>query len=375
MQPFVVNWAKVNLDILAPLRWPGHPFLFAGFGLTALPPARVLAKTLFRGQHARALFAGLAGHAILPLDSTVRAAFGLMLGHRRTCGRLAVARAAGPSIMRCACGVSARRWAASSCTDAARHRWPNCRPSAPISSTSPPRHLRRIWPKPSHAVLPEAGSFRYGPAVFKLDLGADGAIPWRAAAASAATVHLGGTLDEHRRGRERRLAGRASRAPFVLWRSTACSTRPARRLGKHTVWAYCHVPNGSTVGYDRARSSARSSALPRLPRPILAQRPMTPADLERYNANYIGGDINGGVRTCGSCSRAQPRAWFPIQPRRRVSICAPRPRRRGGGVMACAAITRRRRPCATLTSILDASWIFDPLLRFSFANDQWGCRI
>jgi phytoene dehydrogenase-like protein len=169
-------------------------------------------------------------------------------------------------------------------------------PSRAVLCDITPRQLLRIagdrLPPRYQARL---GRFRYGPAAFKLDYALDGPIPWQAAAcARAATVHLGGTLAEIATSERAMARGRPAARPFVLLTQSSLFDPSRAPAGQHTAWAYCHVPNGSTVDMTAAIEAQIERFAPGFSARVLARTVTTPAALERYNANYIGGDINGG---------------------------------------------------------------------------------
>jgi phytoene dehydrogenase-like protein len=139
--------------------------------------------------------------------------------------------------------------------------------------------------------------YRYGPGVFKLDLALDGPIPWRAAdCLRAGTVHVGGTLDEIAAAERAVWQGKAPERPFVLLAQQSLFDPSRAPAGKQTVWAYCHVPNGYTGDMTEAIEAQIERFAPGFRQRILARHAMSAADMERYDANYIGGDINGGVQ-------------------------------------------------------------------------------
>jgi phytoene dehydrogenase-like protein len=139
--------------------------------------------------------------------------------------------------------------------------------------------------------------FRYGPGVFKLDLALDGPVPWRAAeCARAGTVHLGGTLDEIAASEAQVSTGRVPDRPYVLLAQQSLFDTSRAPAGKHTVWAYCHVPNGATVDMAERIEAQIERFAPGFRELVIARHALGPAALERYNPNYVGGDINGGIQ-------------------------------------------------------------------------------
>jgi phytoene dehydrogenase-like protein len=290
MQPFVEAWPWLRFDVLAPLRLPHNPLLMAQFGLHAIRPATVLANSLFRGTRARALFAGLAAHSIMPLDAPASSSVGLVMG------------ITGHSV-----GWPMPRGGSQRLADALagcfRAEGGEIRTASPVTILPDadlvmcditPRQLLKIagdrFPEDFRRRLQR---FQYGPGVFKVDWALDGPIPWRAPeCARAGTVHLGGTLEEialwekHHTGR-----------PFVLLAQQSLFDPTRAPAGKHTGWAYCHVPNGSTVDMTEAIEQQVERFAPGFRARILARFTAGPADLERRNANLVGGDVAGGAIT------------------------------------------------------------------------------
>lgn len=292
------RYADLFEDTLAPLPIPPrHPFLLASFGLSALLPAAVLAKLRFRGERARALFAGLACHAIMPLDLPATAAFGLMLGitahavgwvfPRGGAQRIADALAAhlrslGGEI------VTGQMVRSLDELPPARATFLDITPRQLLQVAGdrlPPRYRRQME------------GYRYGSGVFKMDFALSAPIPWaNPDVAQTATVHLGGTLDELAAGERAIWQGEHPERPFVLLAQHSLFDPTRAPDGKHTVWAYCHVPNGSTVDMSERIIGQIERFAPGFRDVILAQASVNTADMERYNPNYVGGDINGGVQ-------------------------------------------------------------------------------
>jgi phytoene dehydrogenase-like protein len=293
--PPVRSWPVLEPELLGPLvHLPRHPVALARFGLSGLQPAASFACRRFRDEPARALFAGLAAHSILPLESVASASFGLVLG---TTGH-----AVGWPLPR---GGSQR--IADALASYLRSLGGEIQTGAPVESLAElsaptvlcdvtPRQLvrlagERLPPRYQRALE----RFRYGPGVFKLDWALSGPIPWAApVCAEAGTVHLGGTLDEIAASERAPARGETSERPFVLLVQPTLFDPSRAPEGKHTAWAYCHVPNGSSV--DRTETIERQVErfAPGFQERILARCVAGPADLERRNANLVGGDIGGG---------------------------------------------------------------------------------
>jgi phytoene dehydrogenase-like protein len=291
----------------------------ARFGLHAIRSARALSYGLFRGDRARALFAGLAAHSIMPLENPASSAIGLALG--------AAAHAVGWPIphggaQRIADALAGYFRSMGGEIEAATRI--DSLPDAPLADAQ--LVLCDISPRQFVAIagdrLPESyrgalSRYRYGPGVFKMDFALDAPIPWRAREClRAATVHVGGTFDEIAAW-EANFVGR----PFVLLAQPSLFDSARAPAGKHTVWAYCHVPNGSTADMSGAIESQIERFAPGFRERILARHAMTPAELERDNANLIGGDIAGGANELRQMFlRPTPRLYNT--PLRGVFLCS-----------------------------------------------------
>jgi phytoene dehydrogenase-like protein len=296
--PLVRDVEPLLDEILAPFSLPAHPVAMARFGARAAPPATILARLSFRGAKARGLFAGLAAHSILPLGRPPSAAFGLvlgLLGHavgwpfpRGGSQRLSDALA---SYLRSLGGEIETGRTVESLAELGETRpiLLDVTPRGLLSLAGdrlPARYRRRLE------------RYRYGPGVFKLDWALDRPIPWRAEeCARAATVHLGATLEEIAASETAPWHDRVAERPYVLLAQQSLFDSSRAPAGQHTAWAYCHVPNGSSVAMTERIEQQIERFAPGFRDRILARSELSPADLERRNANYVGGDINGGAAT------------------------------------------------------------------------------
>jgi phytoene dehydrogenase-like protein len=293
--PFVSAWTELADDVLAPpIRLPSHPFLMARFGVQALRPAASVARGL-RGAPARALFAGSAAHSFLALEARGTAAFGIML-----------------SVAGHAVGWPVARGGSQRLADALVAHFRSL--GGEVQTGAPVEHLDElgaarvvILDLGPHQVARLGGDrlpaayrrtlerYRYGAAAFKLDWALDGPVPWTAPGClRAATVHLGGTLEEIAASEAAHERGEVHDRPFVLFVQPTLFDPTRAPEGRHTAWAYCHVPNGSTLDVtDRIERQVERFA-PGFRERILARSVLAPADLERRNANLVGGEINGG---------------------------------------------------------------------------------
>lgn len=302
MGPVARAWPQLRHDALAPLGIPRHPILMARFGMVALRPARPLAQSYFRGARARALFAGIAAHSIMPLEAPLSASFGLVLG--------AIGHAYGWPIPR----GGAQRIADALASYlrslggeiVANSRVDSLPEGLVMCDVTPRQFLALAGDRIPLGYRRSLERYRYGPGIFKLDWALDAPIPWRAAAcARAATVHLGGTLEEIAEW-EASNSGR----PFVLLVQPSLFDPSRAPADKHTAWAYCHVPNGSTADMTDAIEAQVERFAPGFGARILARHAFTPATLERYNENLVGGDIVGGAMDLRQAFLRPNRHWY-----------------------------------------------------------------
>jgi phytoene dehydrogenase-like protein len=243
------NWEKILEDMLGPLPLlPRHPLTDFRFGLGAILPARNLAQAWFTGPLARALFAGLAAHAILPLEKPATAAFGLMLGMLAQSVGWPVAKG-GSRQVGSALAAYLRSLGGEIQTGIEVKSLDELPPSRAILMDVTPRQLVRIaGERLSTGYRRQLERFRYGPGVFKIDWALTGPVPWKLQVCSqAGTVHLGGTLEEISASEKTVWRGEHPEQPYVILTQATLFDPSRAPAGKHTAWAYCHVPNGSTL--------------------------------------------------------------------------------------------------------------------------------
>jgi phytoene dehydrogenase-like protein len=266
-------------------------------GLRAIWPATTLANTLFREEQAKALFAGLAAHAILPLEAPLTAAFGLMLGALGHVVGWPLPQGGSQQIAD-ALGAYLRALGGEIVVDQPVATLADLPPARAVLLDVTPRQLLRL----AEGRLPQGyrrqlARYRYGMGVFKVDYALAGPVPWRAAECRrAGTVHLGGTLAEIAAGERAVAQGHHPERPYVLVAQQSLFDGTRAPAGWHTLWAYCHVPHGSTVDMSAAIDAQIERFAPGFRDLILARQATNTVALEAYNPNYIGGDINGGVQ-------------------------------------------------------------------------------
>jgi phytoene dehydrogenase-like protein len=321
--PFLGDPHGLLADALAPLRVPRHPILMARFGLRGVRSAIGLAKR-FRGARARALVAGCAGHAILPLDRALTGALALMFlfaGHVEAWpvaagGSHAITRALASLLAahggRVETGVRVTSLAA---LPPARLYLFDTSPAQLASIAEPvlpARYVRRLR------------RYRYGPGVFKLDWALAGSIPWRdPRCRRASTVHVGGTLEEIAAAEAAVGRGLHPERPYLIVCQQSELDPSRAPAGQHTGYAYAHVPAGSTVDCTAMIEQQLERFAPGFRDLILARHVTTPATLERDNPNYVGGAITGGVADLGQLFTRPVARWNPYTtPNRRILICS-----------------------------------------------------
>jgi phytoene dehydrogenase-like protein len=298
--PYVARGSGFFEDVLRPVRIPRHPFTMLRFGLDGMRSCTGLVTSKFRGPRARALFSGCAAHSILPLDAFATASFGMVLA-------LAAHAVGWPSVRGGAQNLS------NALASRLRSLGGTIQTGTPVTSLAglPPSEVV-LFDLTPHQIVRIAGDalpkaycdrmlgFRYGPGIFKVDWALDGAIPWRSPEClQAGTVHVGPSYEEIVQSEHDMSHGRVAERPFVLVAQQSLFDPTRAPEGKHTGWAYCHVPNGSTVDMtDRIERQIERLA-PGFRDRILARHTMNTQDFEAHNPNMIGGDLGGGANDFG----------------------------------------------------------------------------
>jgi len=301
--------------LLGPVvRIPRHPIALARFGLPALLPATVLARRWFRTAPARAMFAGIAAHSMVRLEAPATSSFGLVLATLGQTVGWPVVRG-GSERLADALVAELTSLGGTVRTGVRVDRLADLPPSrAVVLDTSPRATVQIAGGRMDGLTRRFAGRFRYGPGVFKVDLALDGPVPWRAPEVHrAATVHLGGTLDEIAAGESEVAAGRMPDRPFVLVVQASQFDRSRAPGAGETLWAYCHVPRGYDGDATDVIERQIERFAPGFRDRIIGRASMGPAAFEAYDANYVGGDINTGL---GDLRQLVFRPWPAIDPYR-----------------------------------------------------------
>jgi phytoene dehydrogenase-like protein len=298
--PLAKDWQKIIHEFLGPLRFPRHPLAMTRFGIPALAPASLLAKLLFKEEKARGFFAGLAAHCMMPIERVATASFGLMLAILGHGVGWPIPKGGSESI-----GLAM----------AAHFR----AVGGKIETGHPVESLNELFnadlvmlaitPKQFIEIAGEEmpgryrrqlENYRYGPGVFKLDWALSDPIPWQNTdCQQAGTVHLGPTLGEISISEQAMWRGNYANKPYVIVVQSSLFDKCRAPDGRHTAWAYCHVPHGSEVDRTAAIEDQIERFAPGFRDTIMARHAMTTQDYQQYNPNYIGGDINGGIQDLG----------------------------------------------------------------------------
>lgn len=300
LEPFAASFDRLSSMILGPLRLPRSPGLLALFGLSALQSLSGLAARQFRGAAAPALLAGISAHAMLPLDGAATASFGLVLGAAAHAVGWPIALGGSQSITR-ALVACLREWGGELLLDSPISR----REQLPKARV----YLFDITPRQLLGILGDAlppgyagrlKNFRYGPGVYKMDWALSGPIPWKdARCARACTVHLSGTLAEVAAAEATVHAGRVADTPFTLLVQPSLWDASRAPPGLHTAWAYCHVPHASNWDASSAIEAHIERFAPGFGDLVLGRASKNAVQMEEFNPNYVGGDINGGLSELG----------------------------------------------------------------------------
>ena len=296
--PFVHDWDMLTLDLLKPLGIPRNPFKLLRFASRAMRSAQGLADSWFNGVKARSLFAGNSAHAIFPLQHPSSAGFGLMLSMSGHAVGWPIARGGSQAISDALAshflylgGIIRLGTPVSSMNDLPKAR-------AFLFDVTPKQLARIVGSTLPSDYLERLKRHRFGSGVFKVDWALDRPIPWKDPLCSqAGTLHLGGALEEIAAAELDVWRGVLPEKPFVLLSQPSLFDSTRAPKGFHTAWGYCHVPNGCSVDMTQRIEAQLERFAPGFRSSVLARHTMSPAEMEAYNANYVGGDIAGGVQS------------------------------------------------------------------------------
>jgi len=295
IRPLVRDWPSLAPDILAPLHFPGNPVALAKFGLNALTSATHLSKR-FITKEAKGLLGGMAAHSIQPLTNFATSAIALVLtttGHSKGWpvpkgGSVSICNALASYFISIGGNIQTNFYVDNLA------QLPKSK--AVLFDVTPGQLLKITGDKFSSLYKWQLNRYRYGMGVFKIDWALNEPIPFTALSCrQAGTIHLGNTFEEIAASEQHTSSGKIAAKPFVLLAQQSLFDASRAPAGKHTAWAYCHVPNGSQVDMTAAIEKQVERFAPGFRDTILAKNTMNTSQLEQYNPNLVGGDINGGV--------------------------------------------------------------------------------
>ena len=325
MTPLVDSWQEILGDILGPLPVPPrHPFSLMRFGLQAMRSARGLADKHFQSDAARGLFAGLAGHGMLPLEEPTTASIALVLGMLAHTVGWPIPKGGSQAISN-AMAAYLNSLGGEIITGQEVTSLDDLPDSKAVLLDVTPRQIVLICGErlPSR-YRQRLENYRYGPGVCKVDYALSGAIPWKSVdCGRAGTVHLGGTLEEISVSESAVWRGEHPDKPLVLLAQQSLFDETRATDGQHTAWAYCHVPNGSTTDVSEHITAQIERFAPGFRDLILAKHVHTASQMQAYNPNYVGGDINGGVQDWRQLFTRPVARWSPYTtPVKGLYICS-----------------------------------------------------
>ncbi|GEO22388.1 phytoene desaturase family protein [Cyclobacterium qasimii] len=296
LKPLVDHWDALSSDFLAPLKIPNNPIKLGLFGINALQPATLLARK-FKETSTRALWAGMAAHGIQPLTNVTTSAIAMVLmaaGHHSGWPMIkGGSQTLADSLTNYFVALGGTIEKGKMIADFSQI------PDAKLVmfDVSPKNLLNIAGDKFSKLYRWQLNRYRYGMGVFKMDFALSQPIPWKSTALNGAgTVHLGGTIEDISKSEKLTWEGKYSQNPFVLLAQQSLFDKTRSPEGSHTAWAYCHVPSGSEVDMSAAIENQIEKYAPGFKETIIGKHTFNTKEIENYNPNYIGGDINAGVQ-------------------------------------------------------------------------------
>lgn len=294
VEPLIENWESFSLDLLSPLRFPNNPLKLAGFGLKGLQPA-TLFQSKFKTEKAKALFAGMAAHSILPLNSMATTAIALVFFATAHTKGWPLPEGGSQSLANALAGYF--KYLGGDIETSHRiKKYEDIPKTKALLFDLTPNQVSEIMGDhfpPSYRK--KLSKFRYGSGAFKLDYILNEPVPWRdQECRKSGTVHVGGSFEEIAHSERTVSKGKHPEKPFILVAQQSLFDPKRTSKNRQTLWAYCHVPNGSEVDMTHAIEDQIERYAPGFRDTIISKISMNTTDFEEYNSNYIGGDINGG---------------------------------------------------------------------------------
>ncbi|MDR9418798.1 phytoene desaturase family protein [Gracilimonas sp.] len=321
---FVEHWEYLAEDIFGTLRIPKHPLLMARFGWYGLFSGQQFTDIHFQSEKAKALFAGCAAHSIIPLNKAFTASFGLVLGSSAHALGWPVAKE-GSSAITDALAKLFTSLGGSIVTDHEVNDLNDIPSSKTVLFDLTPQQINNIaGDKLPNKYRNRFKNYQYGPGTFKIDWALSEPVPWQnEACRKAGTLHLGGTFKEIAASEEDAWNGDHSENPYVLVSQPSLFDETRAPKSKHTLWAYCHVPNGSTKDMTSVIEAQIERFAPGFKDTIISKHTFNSSEMQAYNSNYIGGDINGGAQIAKQLFGRPVLKWDPYKiPVKGMYICS-----------------------------------------------------
>jgi len=307
MAPLARDWEKLAPELLQPiLHLPSYPLALARFGIPAILPATLLTRLLFKNESTRALFAGVAAHSFLPLESPLSSAFALVLGSAGHAGGWPIPRGGSQSISNALAKYLIELGGEIEIDRRIQNLDQLPKSRVTLFDTTVWQLARIAGDRLPNRYRRRLENFRHAPGIFKIDYALSSPIPWKSdVCRRAGTIHLGGTIEEIANTERDVARGKIPERPFVLVSQQSLFDESRAPCGQHTLWAYCHVPFGCSPprvrpAADKIDMSERIESqierfAPGFRDCILARHKLSATDLEKSNSNLAGGDISGGA--------------------------------------------------------------------------------
>lgn len=321
---FIDHWKFLTEDIYGTLRFPYHPLLMARFGWYGALSAKLLSNSMFKLARTKALFAGCAAHSILPLNRAFTASFGLVLGSSAHTVGWPIAKGGSASVT-------------NALAELLKSQGGSIQTNYEVNSLSDiPEAKAILFDLTPHQIVEIADdqlpsrykkslqNYQYGPGSFKVDWALTEPVPWENEdCKKAGTLHLGGTFEEIAEAEQAVWEGKHHDKPYILLSQPSLFDDTRAPEGKHTLWAYCHVPNGSEKDMTEVIENQIERFAPGFKETIISKSTMNTKQFESYNANYLGGDINGGAQFFNQLFGRPVLKWDPYKiPENSMYICS-----------------------------------------------------
>lgn len=294
VEPLTESWETLSLDLLSPLRFPNHPIKMAGFGLKGLQSASLF-QSKFKTEKAKALFAGMAAHSILPMNAMATTAIALVFFATAHTNGWPLPEGGSQSLANALAGYFKYLGGEIETSNRIVKYEDIPKTNALLFDLTPKQVSDIMGDHFTQSYQKKLSNFRYGCGAFKMDYILNEPVPWKdPECRKAGTVHVGGSFEEIAQSEKTVSNGKHSKKPFVLVAQQSLFDSKRTSKDKQTLWAYCHVPNGSEMDMSSAIDDQIERFAPGFKDTIISKVSMNTSDFEEYNANYIGGDINGG---------------------------------------------------------------------------------